>query len=124
MTPQVNSVNEAAVKARIAGRDAAPHLIELLDWPDGHGADYADALCHRLRELLPKRKVDEVKPPQQTPIAHLGVITMPFGVHAGKSFDDIPLEYLDWLCRSQEDFYKSLRAYLKHPELESRRGPR
>ena len=61
----------------------------------------------------------DVKP---EPIARLGAIEMPFGAYAGKSFDETPIEYLDWLCRSDESFYKSLRAYLKHPDLESRRG--
>jgi hypothetical protein len=94
----------------------------MLSVPNNWGADYADAFCETLRSLLPQRRKDVVEPKSPPPIARLGAMQIPFGQHAGKCFDDIPLDYLDWLCRSQEDFYRDLRAYLKHPELESRRG--
>lgn len=35
---------------------------------------------------------------------------------------EVEIDYLSWLCGQQEASMKSLRAYLKHPELESRRG--
>jgi uncharacterized protein (DUF3820 family) len=41
---------------------------------------------------------------------------MKFGKHAGETFGDIPDDYLDWLCREQETFLRSLQEYLKHPE--------
>lgn len=109
------------IEARVAGRNAAKEILPLLSWPDGHGADFAQSFCDTMRELLPRRHTKEDSPPAPIPIARLGQLQMVFGVHKGKHFDDIPLEYLDWLCCQQEDFYKSLRAYLKHPELESRR---
>ena len=45
---------------------------------------------------------------------------VPFGVHKGKYFDSIPLEYLDWLV-GQDWIYgeleKRLVRYLKHPVI-------
>lgn len=58
------------------------------------------------------------------PIGRLGAVQITFGQHAGKCYDDVPLDYLDWLCGQQENNLASLRAYLKHPEIESRRGSR
>lgn len=115
------AVNEAVIAARVAGRKAAEEIKPLLEWPNNHGADFADGFLSQMRQLLPQRKADAIEPEKPQPIARLGAIEMPFGAHAGKTLDDVPLEYLDWLCRSQEEFYKNLRAYLKHPELESRR---
>lgn len=109
------------LEARIAGRNAAKELFPLLEWPDGHGADFADGLLKALAELLPKRKADIVEPEKPIPIARLGATNIPFGKWINYTFDETPIEYLDWLCSSQESFYKDLRAYLKHPELESRR---
>lgn len=109
------------IEARIAGRKAAKELFSLLEWPDGHGADYADGLLAALREMLPQRKADIVEPEKPIPIARLGATSIPFGKWLNYTFDETPLEYLDWLCSSQESFCKDLRAYLKHPELAGRR---
>lgn len=87
---------------------------------DIEDADFMDGLLDRLDRDFGRREV-EASEAQPIPIARLGATIMPFGQHKDASFDDIPLEYLDWLCRSQEDFYRDLRAYLKHPELEARR---
>lgn len=114
-------VDQKRIEARVAGRKAAADVFGLLSWPDGHGSEYADSLCETLRGMLPQAKATEVVPEPIPPIARLGAIVMPFGAYQDNSLDDVPIEYLDWLCRSQEEFYKNLRAYLKHPELESRR---
>lgn len=122
-------MNEQRIKARIAGRNEAVPIYEMLflsdgtpPWNDGCGADYAEALLEKLAELLPHRRVAEPEPEKPEPIARLGSYVIQFGRYAGHAFDDTPLDYLDWLCREQEGFYKRLRAYLTHPELESRRG--
>lgn len=115
-------MSEKRTKAKIAGRKMAAELIGLCDWEDGTGADYAESLLRELKKLLPKREADietEVKP---VPIARLGATVIKFGEHHDKSYDAIPIDYLSWLCGQQEASVKSLRAYLKHPELESRRG--
>lgn len=134
----------ARVEARVAARKAAKEIIELLSWPDGYGADYADAFVETIRELLPKRRcpicggTEHVDPLPGTvgrrcikccdvgnsrpvPIARLGATRIEYGEFIGQCYDDIPLERLDWYCRKAEENAKSLRAYLKHPDLESRR---
>jgi hypothetical protein len=121
-------IDEKRVKARKHARDEAQgafDMIHLIDgtppWPDGYGADWAEAFLEKLAELLPKRRVSEPEPEKPIPIARLGGKVMVFGQHNGKCFDDIPLDYLDWVCAKSEDFVKEVRAYLTHPDLESRR---
>lgn len=108
------------IEMRIAGRQMAKQLYELCDGPITN-FHYVDSLVQELKRLAGLYEPEPV-PETRGAIARLGREKMPFGIHADKCLDDVPLEYLDWLCRSQESFYKNLRAYLKHPELESRRS--
>ena len=114
-------MSETKIKARIAAREAAKEVRELLSWEDGTGADYAESFLSAMRELLPQKKADIPREEKPVPIAMLGAHVIPFGLYARQPFDAVPLEYLDWLCREQEGFYRVLKAYLTHPELESRR---
>ena len=106
---------------RVAGSLYAVELMQLVKSSDLEDADYMDGFLDRLNRDFGQQEIEDVGDVKPIPIARLGSIVMPFGQHQGKCFDDVPLEYLDWLCRSQEEFYRDLRAYLKHPELESRR---
>ena len=105
---------------RIAGRKAAEECFELLQGDTEH-QHYWEAFVDEILTLSGVKASQQKEESPPTPIARLGQMQMVFGVHKGKPFDEIPLEYLDWLCGTQEDFYKTLRDYLKHPELESRR---
>jgi hypothetical protein len=112
------------IKAKIAGREMAAELCEYIGqpWEDGTGADFAESLLRELAERLPKR-AKQIEPEEKPlPIARLGATIQNYGQYSGKCYDDIPLSYLDWLCRENERQYKELKAYLTHPELESRRG--
>lgn len=119
-------MSEARIKARVHGRNVADEVFGMiggdLSMHVGHGADFADALIEGLQSLLPHRKSISVEAPKEIPIARLGATEMPFGEYMGHNFDGTPLDYLDWLCRTQEKFYAGLRAYLKHPELNSHRS--
>lgn len=113
-------VNRKRIAARVEGRKVAADLLDMLDDETKDDRDVMLAVVETITsvcDLAPKPE------PAATPepIARLGALVIPFGQHVGKRFDDVPLDYLDWLCREQESFYKTLRAYLKHPELESRR---
>jgi hypothetical protein len=113
-------VNRKRIAARVDGRKAAGDLLELLSDADKDNHDFMQSLVDTIStvcDLNPKPEATSAP----EPIARLGSTTIPFGQHIGKDFDSVPLDYLDWLCREQEGFYKTLRAYLKHPELESRR---
>ncbi len=127
MSHKLNNLNvnpDVALKriqARIDGRKAAAELFQLTTPPDGYGSEYADELCETLRKLLPQRKATEVKPEPLQPIARLGATIIEYGEYRDDSYDNIPLDRLDWYLRKAEENAKSLRAYLKHPEIESRR---
>lgn len=67
-------------------------------------------------ELLPQTPPSS-KHDQLEPLPRLAAFVMPFGVHHGKTLEEIPFEYLDWLVGVQEETLRSIRAYLQHPEL-------
>lgn len=112
-------VNRSRIASRVRGREAVADLLSLLDAEVRDDPNAMEAIVEALECFTNRNKPAE--PVAVEPIARLGAILVPFGQHLGKRFDDVPLDYLDWLCREQESFYKMLRAYLKHPELESRR---
>lgn len=114
-------MSEETLKRRVAGSLLAVELMTFIKNEDMGDADYMRGLIDRIERDTSSKPIEDVADVKPEPIARLGAIEMPFGAHKGKSLDDVPLEYLDWLCSSQEGFYKNLRAYLKHPELESRR---
>ena len=111
-----------SLKRRVAGSLYAVELMQLVKTSDLEDADYMDGFLDRLNREFGQQEITDVGDMEPQPIARLGATIMPFGQYKDNSFDDIPLEYLDWLCRSQEEFYRDLRAYLKHPELEARRA--
>ena len=122
-TPQPRlAMSEETLKRRVAGSLMAVELMGLIASDELADADYMGGLIDRITRDTSSEPIEDVADVKPEPIARLAANTMPFGLHVGKSFDEVPLDYLDWLCSSQESFYKSLRAYLKHPELESRRG--
>ncbi len=112
-------VNRKRIASRVRGREAVADILSLLDAGVRDDAEAMEAIVEALECFTNRNK--PAAPVAVEPIARLGTVKITFGVHAGKEFDDVPLEYLDWLCRQQESFYKTLRSYLKHPELESRR---
>ena len=113
-------VNRNRIASRVRGREAAGELLSLLDAEVRDDPNAMEAIVEALECFTNRNKQPPPTAPLE-PIARLGTMIVPFGQHVGKRFDDVPLDYLDWLCREQESFYKTLRAYLKHPELESRR---
>lgn len=113
-------VNRSRIASRVRGREVVAELLSLLDADVRDDPNTMEAIVESL-EAFTNRNKPKTPGPTVEPIARLGAMLLPFGQHVGKRFDDVPLDYLDWLCREQEGFYKTLRAYLKHPELESRR---
>ena len=113
-------VNRSRIASRVRGREVVAELLSLLDADVRDDPNAMEAIVESL-EAFTNRNNPKTPEPTVEPIARLGAMLLPFGKHVGKRFDDVPLDYLDWLCREQEGFYKTLRAYLKHPELESRR---
>lgn len=112
-------VNRSRIASRVRGREAGTELLSLLDTEVRDDPEAMEVLVELLEGFTNRNKPKSTEPTE--PIARLGATKVPFGQHNGKDFDSTPLEYLDWLCREQESFYKTLRSYLKHPELESRR---
>ena len=82
--------------------------IELL------GDDFDDEHWLRLRdELIAMHPLPKADTPAEIDLFRFGNEVMQFGKHRGDPIREVPLEYLDWLCREQENFYAKLRAYLK-----------
>lgn len=120
---------EQRVRDRVRGRKLAAHAFEgvdvmastheltdgSLDLQDGF-FDELEKRCGYTRDAAAEPELSDV-----IPIARLGSTVLPFGKYHNHQFDYVPLDYLEWLCRSQEEFLATLKAYMKHPELESRR---
>lgn len=86
--------------------------------------DFTEKHWERLRDVLLQRHPLPV-PAKQQPMTDAEVKryeleAFPFGAHCGKKTGDVPIEYLDWLCRTQEDFYRDLRRYLLARNKENR----
>lgn len=111
---QVPPVNEERVARRVAARQGADEVFELIRYDE---IDVDVFLAHLAKLLKPEP--DPEPKPKGPSLASLGATVIHFGKHAGISLDRIDPYYLEWLCQSQEDFLKELQAYLKHPD---RRG--
>jgi len=100
------------IYSRIQGRDMAKEILDLVG---EHEDIFMESFCETINKHInpPDELPYELMP---EPLSRLENTKMPMGRYLGKRFADIPLDYLDWLCREQEDFYRDLRAYLRHPE--------
>lgn len=115
-------IDPKRVAARKTGRREAELIFDcLVSWPDNYGADYAEAFLEELKNRLPQRADHKPDEKQLTPIARLGSTSLWYGEFKGQTFDDVPLDRLQWYLKVSEDNAKQLREYLTHPELESRR---
>lgn len=110
------------IQAKIKAREDAKIVFEMLEWEDGTGHQYAEALLQALRFMLPVREEDKPAEEKTEPIARLGACKIHFGEFSGQELDSIPIERLDWYLRQSERTVELLKSYLTHPELESRRG--
>lgn len=98
------------IKQRIEGRRHAEQMIELVGVNDmaphvKHG--FYMAIVAMAKELYPPREVlstmshVEVKAFEQTVIQ--------FGVHKGKTFGEVPREYLEWVADQTLQIQRYLR---------------
>lgn len=116
--------NEARILDLVRGRQLAKLTVELIgpELTERATPAFAEGFTTALRNSIMGEEPPPASPAEPPPpIARLGATQMPFGEHVDRTFDETPLAYLEWLCREQETFYKLLRQYLRHPELESRR---
>lgn len=113
------------IQDRIQGRKAAEEVWQLAEdlglVTEGDSPILLESFFAELKKLAGIRE-DTVIEKEVVPIKRLAATQVPFGKYYNLPFDKVPLEYLDWLCKSQEDFNKQLSAYLKHPDLASHRG--
>ena len=116
-------MNMKRIRLRVEGRKFAREIMSLAATEHADEREFWEACIDEIAgdKAPPLPVAPEVNEPL-TPIARLGAERMPFGEYRGKPLDDVSIAYLDWLCREQEHFYRTLRAYLKHPDLQSRRG--
>ena len=98
------------------GKEVTALLALTDDWDDAHFIRLRDQLLVMHPLPVPQKQQlmggDDLKRYERN--------SMPFGKFMGWHIGDVPLEYLDWLCRSQEDFYCDLRRYLLARNKEDR----
>lgn len=112
--------NQARIINRVRGREASQQIRELIG-DDFGNRDFMEAFVEQVQRDA--NLIDE-RPPivKVEPIARLGSHTLDYGEFKGRCLDDIPLARIDWYLRKAEENVKILRAYMKHPGLESRRS--
>ena len=111
---------ELKVKARMLGKVLADMASDE-EFQEDVAFLVVESFARNLGVEVRKPRGDEVPDRVRLPIARLGAERLEFGVHAHKVFDDVPLDYLDWLCGRSEETAKKIKQYLNHPELPARR---
>jgi len=115
------------IKARIAGREYAWEAFDILFvgeatvWEDHTKIHYAESFLKELALLLPHKQGTQ-EPEKMAPIQRLGRTIVHFKTHAGSTFDETPIDYLENMLALQETFCKKAKAYLNHPDIKARRG--
>lgn len=108
------SALDPVLARRVAGSHLAQELLTLIEPAQQADPQFMDGLLARLERETGCRPAPTPAP--AIPRARLAALPMPFGQYQGRPLAEVPREYLDWLCRSQEEFYRDLRAFLAYPE--------
>lgn len=110
------------LKRRVAAAKLAGDVAEMvagdLDCPHARRR-FVEAIREELTPEAPPEP-DRTHSDRHDPLERLGAFVMPFWMHHGKTLNQIPLEYLDWLVGCQEDTLRAVSAYLAQPD--GRRG--
>lgn len=92
---------------RIAGRKWAEEVLADLpiDKTEEYQYGFMDRMkrCFAVKELDPQAMTDEEA-------REFGRQTLGFGAHAGKTYDDCPLAYLEWLTDTKNALDRYLRS--------------
>lgn len=96
--------------------------------PTHHALYYAQRMGKLLKVYTPKGEITEVAKPTQpewetVPLPALSKMRVMFGRYQGRCFEDVPLEYLDWLVGQEWFTGKALvyvQQYLSNPSVATR----
>lgn len=110
--------DRARIKHRIAGRQMAIDMLDLED-TSKWSREFREAFAEYVSSIFIEPEPESANR-KEPPIEQLREISMPFGKHAGETLRNVPLSYLEWLVRENEEFYGQLRAYLRHPDTRVR----
>lgn len=103
------------IQNRGAGRQQAKTILGVVDLPT---PDHIDAFIDELESTLrPQRKAEELEKAQRK-LSELLKWQMPFGIHNGKTLDEIPRDYLHWLSSSSEETKGIVDEYLEVTKCE------
>lgn len=117
-------VDIARLERRIRGREVASMFLDLLSESERRDAELLQALVEEFEKELPEQP--QPPAPATRParsLASLGAEQLTFGQYRGRELDSVPVSYLEWLLREQEDNVALLKSYLNHPDFLTRRGP-
>lgn len=112
---------EKRIKSLVDGRETAETVLGMLyPWQreDEHFmAAFVQEIIKSSGLAVEARKPEIDKTPAC--FERLRSTTIEFGKYAGLTYDEVPLNYLDWICGQQEDSLLLLRGYLMHPQLKN-----
>lgn len=128
------AIDESRVRAKVAARELCEQILLLVAGEhralvEAHGQAASEAFWANFREAFeghfPKPVAATgpapLKPMDEFEAAQFGKRTLQFGIHKGKTIDDAPRDYLEWLAYNDDDFKTDLRRYLLSERL--RREP-
>lgn len=108
---------------RISGREWAEEILDELEGL-GIGPSHSEAFREGFWREIRRRVKAEAKKERARKVMSdersraFGRRTVDFGRHRGERYDDVPLDYLEWLA----DQGAELQAYLESRRLKTERG--
>ena len=109
MPERITLDSPETLRARIAGHQLAPEVLEMLK---GELPAYHQGFWRKILEMMPPEHLPKpqttLRPMSDQESRAFGHTTIPFGHHHGTRYDEVPFDYLDWLVTKNEE----LRRYV------------
>lgn len=96
----------------IAMRKAAEDLIELATTEYGRDERFWEVVRNHAVAFapMPPSPPETIAPLSDEAARKFGRIVLSFGLHRGKRYDEVPLDYLEWLADSRTDLVRYIRS--------------
>ncbi len=99
------------VESNIAIRKAAEDVVVLAHSEGGFDSRFWEIIRdHALRYAPMAEKVQPVRPMSDSEARTFGRTVVNFGVHRDKCYDDVPLDYLEWLADRNIEILRYIRS--------------
>ena len=99
------------INDRAIGREIARTMMELVkDVPPD--SDIAMGFIDTVKDILLVEVQQKEQEKREETLEELSKVRVQFGQHKGQRLDEVPRDYLEWLCDQNVHFYDQARLYL------------